>query len=117
MTATLTVHKIEDYAGEGRCSACRRNGLRWVVTLSDGSQVGTECTVALIGRKVSLAGLREWVPMFRIVAEHTDTDGAHHVMWQRINGSRTCETVDATLVSVGGVRAAWAARGWAVPDV
>jgi hypothetical protein len=107
---TKTIAKIEDYEGAGRCSACGREGLRWIVTLSDGTQIGTECAKRTLGITVAPKSY-QWVTDYAPVAEHVE-DGAVYVMWQRKGGTQTRETRGGTLVSVGGVRQDWAARGW-----
>lgn len=111
MSTGLTVRKVEDYEGQGECSACGRRGLRWVVTISDGSRVGSECTKAILGWKVSTRGLKDWVPLYRVAAEHTD-HGSHYVLWQSIAGNNTRETQNGSLTMVGGVRESWVKRGW-----
>jgi hypothetical protein len=109
-TARLHIVKIEDHEGDGTCTACGREGLRWIVTLSDGTQVGTECTKRVTGAKPAPKSYT-WVGDFRIVAEH-DEYGTSYVLWQHKDGRETRETRDGTLTAVGGIRQAWAWRGW-----
>jgi len=49
-TRKLHVVKVEDREGTGTCTACGREGLRWIVTLSDGTQVGTEINIRTAGQ-------------------------------------------------------------------
>lgn len=109
-TAQVTLHKMEDHEGFGICAACGREGLRWIARLSDGSGVGTECAKAALGFKPAPKSYN-WVADYRPVAEHTDA-GAHLILWQHKTGTATRETTDGYLTAVGGVRAAWTARGW-----
>lgn len=102
--------KIEDHEGNGICTACGREGLRWIVTLSDGTQVGTECTKKILGYKPQSKHYN-WIADFEIIAEHNER-GTYFVMWQQKNGRETRETRDGSLVSVGGIRKDWTQRGW-----
>jgi hypothetical protein len=52
--------KVEDHEGHGICRQCDRENLRWIVTLSDGSTVGTECARTVLGYKPAPASYR-WV--------------------------------------------------------
>lgn|SRR5678815_3534426 len=109
--AKLTIMKIEDFEDGGQCGECGRNGLRWVATLSDGTRVGLECAKKVLGfRPKPLA--YNWIGDFEVVAEYTDFN-EHYVMWQhKVNSRCTRETVNGSLVMVGGVRTEWARRGW-----
>lgn len=109
-TARLHIVKIEDHEGDGTCTVCGREGLRWIVTLSDGTQVGTECTKRALGYAITPAK-HKWTTAFRPVAEHTDC-GSTYVLWEARTGNGTRETRDGHLTVVGGVRQAWAGRGW-----
>lgn len=111
MTPRLTITKIEDHEGNGRCSACDREGLRWICTLSDSTTVGTECAKKLVGYKPAPKQY-QWVADFAPVAEHVD-GGSVFVLWQHKQGTATRETCDGHLSSVGGVRQEWTRRGWA----
>lgn len=105
-TAKLEIVKIEDHEGSGYCSACGRDNLRWIVTLSDGTRVGTECAKAVLGWKPTPAGYT-WVTNFRAVAERTNRYGEHEVLWQHKTGTQTRLTVNGILCTVGGARADW----------
>ena len=112
----LHVVKVEDHEGDGTCRECGREGLRWIVTLSDGTQVGTECTKKLLGVRVTPTK-HQWVTAFVAVAEHVETapngDTQTWVMWaHKNNPAATRETRNGHLVSVGGVRQDWTKRGW-----
>lgn len=106
----LTIAKIEDHEGDGRCSACSREGLRWVATLSDGTTVGLECAKKAVGFKPSPIEY-SWIGDYEIVAEHIEY-GQTYVMWQRKGRAQTRETRNGVTVAVGGVRARWVADGW-----
>lgn len=141
-TPKLTITKIEDHEGNGHCTACGRENLRWICTLSDSTKVGTECAKKVLGWKPQppcpLAGdgscvagpeaptVRpawlglgatgrkhyNWIPDFVIVAEHNER-GTHFVKWQHKTTRETRETRDGGLTAVGGVRRDWQDRGWA----
>lgn len=106
----IHIAKIEDHEGDGRCGSCGRENLRWVATLSDGSQVGLECAKKVIGFKPAPIEY-SWIGDYEIVAEHVEY-GRTHVLWQRKGGNATRETRGGVVVSVGGVRARWIADGW-----
>lgn len=106
----MTMVKIEDHEGNGHCSACQREGLRWIVTLSDGSQVGTECAKTIIGVKPDPKSYT-WTADFTAVAEHNEY-GDTLVLWQHKNGTATRETRNGYLVAVGGRRRIWEKEGW-----
>jgi len=110
MTQTVHMVKIEDHEGEGRCGACQREGLRWIVTMSDGSQVGTECAKRVMGFKPA-PKTYAWVEHFTPVAEHTEYRQTY-VLWQHKAGTATRETMNGTLMAVGGVRQTWERKGW-----
>jgi hypothetical protein len=111
MTPRLTISKIEDHEGNGRCSACDREGLRWICTLSDSTTVGTECAKKLVGYKPAPKQY-QWVADFAPGAEHND-HGVVYVMWQHKSGNATRETRNGHLSTVGGVGADWDRLGWA----
>lgn len=77
-----TVVKIQDREGDGECGACGRTGLRWVVTLSDGSTVGTECTKRILGIAVAPANYA-WTRDYEPVAEKViDYGTVNLVLWR-----------------------------------
>jgi hypothetical protein len=107
----IRIVKIEDFEGYGCCSSCGREDLRWIATLSDGTQVGMECAKRILGFRPSPKAYN-WVSDFRPVAEHTE-HGSTYVMWQHKTCNQTRETRDGVLVSVGGIRQDWRRHGWA----
>lgn len=116
MTENLKVEKIEDHEGDGTCGHCGREGLRWIATLSDGSRCGLECAKRVLGFKPAPTAYK-WVSDFTQVAEYREVNSygdtlAVWVLWQHKRGNATRETRDGFLQSVGGMRAAWEARGW-----
>jgi hypothetical protein len=113
MTTTATkVHavKIEDYEGNGACAECGRESLRWIVTLSDGTQVGVECSAKVCGEKFARKTY-VWTAEFAPVAEYCDATGAY-VLWQHKAGAETRTTRNGLLIGIGGQRAAWQKFGW-----
>ena len=109
----LQVTKVTDHEGEGRCGQCGREGLRWVVSLSDGSAVGTECAKAVLGWKPATRDYA-WTRDFRPVAEHAEY-GDSYVLWQHVTGTQTRTTTNGRLTSVGGQRDYWKTQGWLTP--
>jgi hypothetical protein len=109
-TTTLTMERIDDCEGDGTCGACGREGLRWVVTLSDGSRVGLECAKKLVGFRPA-PHTYNWVADYEPVAEYRDGRDVF-VMWQHKTRNITRETLNGHLHSVGGVRSDWQRRGW-----
>ena len=105
-----TIAKIEDREFDGTCGACGREGLRWIAVLSDGSALGLECAKRVIGYKPAPTAYA-WIGDFRVVAEHVE-HGVTYVLWQSRRGAGTRETQNGVLMSVGGARAEWTAKGW-----
>ena len=42
---------IQDCEYDGTCTMCGKEGVRWIVVMSDGSRVGGECAKKLLGWK------------------------------------------------------------------
>lgn len=103
--------RIEDHEGSGSCSACQREGLRWIAVLTDGSRVGLECMKRITGRSKPQPVHYEWLGGFELVAEYDDY-GHHFALWQSKSSSATRTTQNGSLVAIGCQREAWAARGW-----
>jgi hypothetical protein len=103
--------KIEDHEGYGICHECRREGLRWVAVLSDGTQVGTECAKRVLGFKLAPKDYN-WAADFTPVAEYVDC-GDMFVLWQhKQRPTLDRSTLNGRLFAVNGVRAEWQRRGW-----
>lgn len=107
-TATATIARVEDAEGDGRCGHCDREGLRWVVVLSDGSRYGLNCAKKAFGIKLLPADY-VWSTGFTPCAEHRH-DGRVYVLWS--NGRRTNTTCDGRLIAVGGQHDEWVKNGW-----
>lgn len=99
----LTVAKIEDHEGDGVCGACERTGLRWIVTLSDGSQIGTECAKKLLGYTITRKTF-DWIQDFELVAEK-DYFQYHVCLYRHKNGNAARTTFNGTVQAVGGFAA------------
>lgn len=107
MTTTAqkyTVEKIEDREFDGRCGHCGREGLRWVVCLSDGhkmAEVGVECSKELLGYKIQ-PKTYTWMKDFRPVAEHRSC-GALYVLYQhKTHANVSAWTQSGYLQCIGG---------------
>jgi hypothetical protein len=96
-TQTLRIARFEDHEGDGRCGHCEREGLRWIVRLSDGSGVGTECAKAVLGWKPAPRDYK-WIIGFSVVAE-TVAYGETFAVWQ--NGARFALTQSGRAISHG----------------
>lgn len=115
MIATgLTLAKIEDHEGSGRCQACDREGLRWIAVLSDGSHLGLECAATVLGYRPA-RNAYAWTADFQPVVEFTETwpnwQTDIWILWQNTQG-HTRETCNGALRSVGGCAQSWEQRGW-----
>lgn len=108
----LEIAKIEDREHEGLCSSCGREGLRWIATLNDGTQLGLECAKKVLGYRPA-PNKYQWVEHFTAVAEHTES-GYVWVLWAAKKGHETRETRNGHLMAVGGCRRDWQTRGWLV---
>ena len=102
-TETLTVHKVEDYEGDGECGHCDRKGLRWIVTLSDGSKVGSQCAKKLMGWKATPKNFN-WTARFNVVEEKTMNHG-HYVLWQGKTGKGGVLMINGHATAFGGFAA------------
>lgn len=69
-TTQTTITKFEDHEGYGLCTACGREGLRWIAVLSDGSAVGSECAKRKTGVPMPAPSKLAWLKGKRVVAEH-----------------------------------------------
>lgn len=102
--AKVRVEFIHDREGDGFCGACQREGLRWVVQLSDGSMVGLECAKAVLGFRPAPKAYK-WVEDFRLVGTVSnpyETLG----WWERKDGKAGAVTVNGVLKVTGPVE--WA---------
>lgn len=112
MTTTEKLHvvRVEDHEGSGECANCPRTGLRWMVLLSDGSKVGTECAKRLLGWKITPKSYG-WVKNYKVIAEHTES-GQTWTLYQHVAGERTVSTLNGALMTIGGARADWERMGF-----
>ena len=110
MTSTATIAKITDHEGHGHCTACQRENLRWIATLTDGTAVGLECAKKAIGHRPAPATYK-WVSDFHPIAEHHQP-GHAYILWQRTGGTETRITHNARLTDIGGGVQTWTSRGW-----
>lgn len=114
MTTTTrpTVSHITDAEGTGTCSACDREGLRWLVHFTgDQLPVGVECAKRVLGytpaRKnyTPLAGLT-------LTAQHDDC-GNSWALYVSEDGRRSIATLNGVPNIIGQAARHWQARGWA----
>lgn len=109
---TLRIEKIEDCEGDGRCSACGREGLRWVAHLSDSTAVGLECAKKVLGYRPNPVHY-QWIKKYAPVAEYRDC-GAVYVLWQHKTVEAASNiTRDGFPIVYGFGTAQWDAWGWA----
>jgi hypothetical protein len=98
-TATLHITRYEDHEYDGTCGTCGREGLRWIVVLSDGSRVGVECTKRVLGWKPAPRDYT-WVAGMTVAAEATRY-GATFAVWAPATGHRFIVTQDGRPVASG----------------
>lgn len=113
MTTAPELIRIEDHEGDGTCSACGREGLRWIAIVRDDSRtfgVGVECAKSVLGWKPAPKSY-QWISDFRPIAEHDDC-GAAFVLWQHKTRNVTAATRSGNLHQMGGARQEWQRRGW-----
>ena len=77
----LTVVRVEDCEYEGTCSICGKEGVRWVVIMSDGSRVGGECAKKLLGWKPSARNY-SWVTNLSPVSTRVVPCLGNVVLWE-----------------------------------
>ena len=102
-TSALHVTKIEDHEGFGRCGHCDRENLRWIVVLSDGTRVGTECAKRVLGINVKPNDYT-WLTDYDLVAEHV-TAHETFALYQLRGGTRTRLAINGHLAVNGNGRA------------
>lgn len=100
---TIHVVKVEDHEYEGTCGACGKQGVRWIVTLSDGSTVGGECAKRILGWAPTKAS-HGWVTGMIPVQEATSF-GDHWVLWQAKKGYKSVISRNGYAQAVGGTNA------------
>ena len=99
--AKVTVKWVENCEGDGTCLACGREGLTWVVVLSDGSRVGVECAKPILGFKPAPKSY-VWSRDFTGRGFTVNGGGQTVRVWERNDGRAFALTVDGVLVSSGG---------------
>ena len=82
MAATVTVAYVTDHEGDGTCYVCGREGLRWIVTLSDGSSAGVECVKKLLGWKPAVKSY-SWVAGCTRTETAVNRHGQTIALWQK----------------------------------
>lgn len=75
----VTVIKVTDYEYEGTCTACGKESVRWIVSLSDGSHVGGECAKKILGWAPTAKGF-SWVTGMTAIVEEI-IEGQSIVVW------------------------------------
>jgi len=96
----LTITKIEDREGQGICQHCSREGLRWIVILSDGSSVGLDCAKELTGCRSNGWNL-QWTKAAIEMAHGTD---GFQFFTLYFNGREGFLVVDGRLSSMGDLK-------------
>ena len=100
--STNRIAKIEDHEGHGFCGTCQRDNLRWIVTLADGTQCGTECAKKVLGYTVSPKNYT-WMTGYVAVAEYTDACETA-VLYRRADGRTVLVSNGCPQVMGGGAR-------------
>lgn len=79
-TDTLHVIRVEDHEGDGICGHCGREGLRWIVVMSDGSSIGSGCMKRALGIPAPAPKSYSWVSNYDLVdSRETRYDGTYHL--------------------------------------
>ena len=97
----IMVLKVTDYEYEGTCSACGKEGVRWIVSLSDGSHVGGECAKKILGWAPTPKTF-SWVTGMTAIVEEI-IDGQSVVVWQDQGATRGAISVNGHLQQSGSV--------------
>lgn len=88
-----TVIRVEDREHEGTCGLCGKEGVRWIVVLDDGSQVGGECAKKILGWAPT-AKKFSWVTgMTPTLTADCGIDGTV-VLWTSESGRRAALSVN-----------------------
>jgi hypothetical protein len=98
-TPAPRIDHILDAEGEGVCSECGRENLRWLVVFTDNVATGTECTKKRLG----WAPTRKALDAFAGAVLVESFTGRHqsHAWYTRPNGSAML-TVDGRVQTIGG---------------
>lgn len=113
----LTIVMILDHEYEGRCDECKREGLRWVARMSDGSGVGLECAKKILGYRPSPDRFK-WTEFFTPVFEYRESETSIWVLWEhkKHGRSRTRSTKNGYMMADGGARKDFQDWGWLPKD-
>lgn len=113
MTDTPALSHYEDHEGDGTCSRCQREGIRWIAVLTDGTRVGGECAKKVLGHNIPSAKRLNWLAKFR-PAEMWTFCGKSYVRWVHVNPEVAQDrlTIDGVLWQVGGVKPDMDAGRW-----
>lgn len=109
-TETLTVSHITDEESFGVCSACDREGLRWLVHFNQNHlPVGLECAKKVLGFKPAPKSYN-WMNGFTVTRTFVEGEGRDwavtFVLYTHTNG-RTAMTRNGNLTHMGGADRAW----------
>jgi hypothetical protein len=88
--ARVTVMFVEDCEGDGTCLACGREGLRWILVLSDGSRVGSECAKAILGSYT-------WINDYTALGYTVNPQGECVRVWKHKRANAFALTVDGVM--------------------
>lgn len=97
----LHITKIEDHEGFGRCSECGRENLRWIVVLSDGTRVGTECAKKVCGIAVNTRKLG-WLASCTEIDEYSTKWETFTLYAHKTIEGRTLLAINGVLYNLGG---------------
>lgn len=114
MSAKPEIVKVEDHEGTGECLHCGREGIRWIVVLSDGSRVGLSCARKAMGYRVAPKQYN-WIPDFVVYAE-IEERGVFHRLWHHKDQPRLVRwTINLGVQAIGDrrfIEDGWRQRGW-----
>ena len=97
-----TVVRVEDREHEGTCGMCGKEGVRWIVVLDDGSQVGGECAKKILGWAPTSKKFSWVTGMTPVITAWSRMDG-HVTVWQHENGVRAAISINGYPMTFGGI--------------
>ena len=99
------VIRVEDHEYEGTCSHCGREGLRWIVVMSDGATIGSGCMKKALGIPAPAPASYRWVSNYTMTAEYVNRAGQSYALWQHRNKVQGCISINGNQQVIGGYAA------------
>lgn len=114
MSSKITVVRVEDHEYDGTCGMCGKEGVRWMVVLDDGSQVGGECAKKILGWAPTSKKFSWVTGMTPVISASGRMDG-NVTVWKHENGVRGAISVNGHPQTFGPIEWIFAqyAKTWA----